>query len=161
MVTRYVRGGRGAKVIRRPEVSERKRKPLPNPSRKAVATKALGPASSARPAPAEILKIILARLDDQKASDTAKIDLKGKTTIADFMVVTCGRSNRHVGAIADNVLKALNERGVSGVRVEGLPHCDWVLIDANDVIVHVFRPEVREFYNIEKMWARPRPVPKS
>jgi len=148
-------------VIRHPRVSERTRKPLPSPSRKPVTNRASEPDSGARPAPAEILKIILARLDDQKASDTAKIDLKGKTTIADYMVVTCGRSNRHVGAIADNLLKALNERGVSGIRVEGLPHCDWVLIDASDVIVHVFRPEVREFYNLEKMWARPRPVAKS
>ncbi len=161
MMTRYVQGDRSGKVIRRSKVSERKRKPLPSPSRKAVAHKASQPVPGARPAPAEILKIILARLDDQKASDTAKIDLKGKTTIADYMVVTCGRSNRHVGAIADNVVKALDERGISGVRVEGLPHCDWVLIDTNDVIVHVFRPEVREFYNLEKMWTRPRPVAKS
>jgi ribosome-associated protein len=73
--------------------------------------------------------------------------------IADTMVVTCGRSNRQVGAIADRLLKALHEAGVRGVRVEGLPHCDWVLIDAGDVIVHVFRPEVRLFYNLEKMWA--------
>jgi ribosome-associated protein len=161
MVTRYVRRDRGGKVIRSRDTSERKSKPLPNPSRKAVAHKASQPIPGARPAPAEILKIILTRLDDEKASDTAKIDLKGKTTIADYMVVTCGRSNRHVGAIADHLLKALDERGVSGVRVEGLPHCDWVLIDASDVIVHVFRPEVREFYNLEKMWARPRPIAKS
>ncbi|HLL28162.1 MAG TPA: ribosome silencing factor [Xanthobacteraceae bacterium] len=103
-----------------------------------------------------MLKTILARLDDQKATETIRIDLKGKTTIADYMVVTCGRSHRHVGAIAENVVEALAKRGVSGVRIEGLPHCDWVLIDASDVIVHVFRPEVREFYNLEKMWARAR-----
>ena len=69
------------------------------------------------------------------------------------MVVTSGRSHRHVGAVADHVLQDLEKAGVSGLRVEGMPHCDWVLIDAGDVIVHVFRPEVRAFYNLEKMWA--------
>jgi ribosome-associated protein len=88
-----------------------------------------------------------------KAEDTISIDLRGKTTIADSMVVTSGRSNRHVGAVADRVLEDLRKAGVPDARVEGMPHCDWVLIDAGDVIVHVFRPEVREFYNLEKMWA--------
>jgi ribosome-associated protein len=101
----------------------------------------------------ETLNLILARLDDMKAEDTLTIDLTGKTSIADAMVVTSGRSNRHVGAVADRVIEGLKEAGVSGIRVEGMPHCDWVLIDAGDVIVHVFRPEVRAFYNLEKMWA--------
>ena len=97
--------------------------------------------------------MVLAQLDDMKAEDTTTIDLIGKTSIADIMVVTSGRSNRHVGAIADRVVQGLKHAGVSGIRVEGMPHCDWVLIDAGDVIVHVFRPEVRTFYNLEKMWA--------
>jgi len=87
-----------------------------------------------------------------KAEDTTSIDLRGKTTIADTMVVTSGRSNRHVGAVADRVLEDLRKAGVQNLRVEGMPHCDWVLIDAGDVLVHVFRPEVRDFYNLEKMW---------
>jgi ribosome-associated protein len=87
-----------------------------------------------------------------KAEDTLSIDLRGKTTIADTMVVTSGRSNRHVGSVADRVLEDLRKAGVPDARVEGMPHCDWVLIDAGDVIVHVFRPEVRDFYNLEKMW---------
>ena len=87
-----------------------------------------------------------------KAEDTVTINLTGKTSIADYMVVTSGRSNRHVGSVADRVVKGLHEAGLSGIRVEGMPHCDWVLIDAGDVIVHVFRPEVRTFYNLEKMW---------
>src|SRR5215211_6712853 len=87
------------------------------------------------------------------AEDTVTIDLTGKSTIADTMVVTSGRSNRHVGSLADRVVEELASAGLAGVRVEGMPHCDWVLIDAGDVIVHVFRPEVRAFYNIEKMWA--------
>jgi ribosome-associated protein len=88
-----------------------------------------------------------------KAEDTVTIDLSGKSTIGDYMVVTSGRSNRHVGAVADHLLEDLRKAGVPGVRAEGMPHCDWVLIDAGDVIVHVFRPEVRAFYNLEKMWA--------
>jgi ribosome-associated protein len=91
-----------------------------------------------------------------KAEDTVTIDLSGKSTLADFMVVTCGRSNRHVGAVADRVLDDLARAGVRNARVEGMPHCDWVLIDAGDVIVHVFRPEVRAFYNLEKMWTPAR-----
>ena len=92
-----------------------------------------------------------------KAEDTVTIDLSGKTSIADSMVVTCGRSQRHVGSIADRVLRDLAGAGVPDAKVEGMPHCDWVLIDAGDVIVHVFRPEVRAFYNLEKMWA---PAPR-
>ena len=68
------------------------------------------------------------------------------------MVVTSGRSNRHVSAIADQLVKSLRDSGFGKPRIEGLPHADWVLVDAGDVIVHIFRPEVREFYNIEKMW---------
>jgi ribosome-associated protein len=153
-MTRYVRKQSGGKAIRRPARKKRK-EALPS-QRVAVARKS--PTAGTRPSPEEVLKTVLARLDDQKATETTRIDLKGKTTLADYMVVTCGRSHRHVGAIAENIVEALEKRGVSGVRVEGLPHCDWVLIDASDVIVHVFRPEVREFYNLEKMWARARPA---
>lgn len=101
---------------------------------------------------------MLAVLDDNKAEETLTIDLKGKTTIADAMVIASGRSHRHVGALADYILKALKEAGVRQVRVEGLPACDWVLVDAGDVIIHLFRPEVRAFYNLEKMWSSARPA---
>jgi ribosome-associated protein len=111
------------------------------------------PVSKARPGPDETLRLVLASLDDMKAEDTISIDLRNKSVIADTMVVTSGRSNRHVGACADRVVEDLNKAGCRNLRVEGMPHCDWVLIDAGDVIVHVFRPEVREFYNLEKMWA--------
>jgi ribosome-associated protein len=106
-----------------------------------------------RPGVKDTLNLILARLDDIKAEDTVTIDLTGKTSIADIMVVTSGRSNRHVGAVADRVIEGLKAAGIRDVHVEGMPHCDWVLIDAGDVIVHVFRPEVRAFYSLEKMWA--------
>jgi ribosome-associated protein len=109
-----------------------------------------------RPDADETLRIVLHRLDDMKAEDTLTIDLRNQSAIADYMVVTSGRSNRHVGSVADRVLEDLREAGFAGVRVEGMPHCDWVLIDAGDVVVHVFRPEVRAFYNLEKMWSRGR-----
>jgi ribosome-associated protein len=114
------------------------------------------PVSQVRPDPEETLRLVLARLDDMKAEDTVTIDLSGKSTLGDYMVVTSGRSNRHVGAVADHVLEDLEKAGIPGVRAEGMPHCDWVLIDAGDVIIHVFRPEVRAFYNLEKMWASGR-----
>ena len=98
------------------------------------------------------LAIVLASLDGAKAEDIVAIDVTGKTPLADHMVVASGRSHRHVGAVADHLLRDLKSGGVKQVRTEGLNACDWVLIDAGDVIVHVFRPEVRSFYNLEKMW---------
>jgi ribosome-associated protein len=97
--------------------------------------------------------LILARLDEDKAQDVVFIDLKGKSPVADGLIVASGRSQRHVGAMADHLLRALKDAGFGKCRVEGLPHADWVLIDAGDVIVHLFRPEVRAFYNIEKIWS--------
>ncbi|MFN7416944.1 MAG: ribosome silencing factor [Alphaproteobacteria bacterium] len=123
------------------------------------------PAQTAQPAPAPAAgaarpqggsareELILTRLDDDQAQDVVFIDLKGKTAMADGLVVASGRSHRHVGAIADHLLRSLKDHGYGRARVEGLPHCDWVLIDAGDVIVHIFRPEVRAFYNIEKIWS--------
>jgi len=105
-----------------------------------------------------LLQDVLTALDDAKAENVVSIDLGGKSTIADAMLIATGRSNTHVGAIADRVVKACKEGGVTAPRVEGLPHCDWVLVDAGDVIIHVFRPEVRAFYNLEKMWGGDRPV---
>ena len=96
---------------------------------------------------------LLSKLDDDKAQDIVLIDLRGKSPMADSMIVASGRSHRHVGALADHLLRTLKEQGLGRAKVEGLPHCDWVLIDAGDVIVHLFRPEVRMFYNIEKIWA--------
>jgi ribosome-associated protein len=117
------------------------------------------PVLKARPDAEETLKLILSRLDDMKAEETITIDLRGKSAFSDYMIVTTGRVNRHVGAIAENVAKGLKETGIKSIHVEGLPNCDWVLIDSGDVIVHVFRPEVREFYNLERLWTQgPGPV---
>jgi ribosome-associated protein len=101
------------------------------------------------------LDIVLASLDDSKAEDIVPIDIRSKSSLGDYMLVASGRSNRHVSAVADHLIKALKEAGLGLPRVEGLAGADWVLIDAGDIIVHVFRPEVREFYNIEKMWQTP------
>ncbi len=110
--------------------------------------------SSAR----DLLQTVITSLADSKAENPVTIDIKGKSALGDFMVVASGRSHRHVGAIADNLVQKLKAGAPVRPRVEGLPHCDWVLIDAGDVIVHVFRPEVREFYGIERMWQTPDPA---
>jgi len=115
----------------------------------------------ARPDADETLALILSRLDGMKAEDTITIDLRGKSSMTDYMVVTTGRVNRHVGAIAEDVAKGLKESGIEAPHIEGLANCDWVLIDSGDVIVHVFRPEVREFYNLEKMWTSDKPAKKA
>ena len=103
--------------------------------------------------------MILKRLDDDKAQDVIFIDLKDKSSVADSLIVASGRSNRHVSALADHLLRSLKDEGYGRCRAEGLPHCDWVLIDAGDVIIHLFRPEVRAFYNIEKIWSVEPPKP--
>jgi ribosome-associated protein len=108
--------------------------------------------------PSDTLALATHALEEMKAEDTIIIDLQGKTSIADQMIITSGRSNRHVGSIADEVVKTMKDAGHGSPRVEGVPHCDWVLIDCGDVIVHVFRPEVRQFYNLEKMWGVDRPT---
>ena len=96
---------------------------------------------------------VINSLEDAKAEEIVSIDISGKSSIGDAMVVVSGRSHRHVGAIADRLTRDLKEAGYGSAAVEGLPHCDWVLVDTGDVIIHIFRPEVREFYNIEKMWS--------
>lgn len=101
-------------------------------------------------------------LDEAKAEDIVSIDLAGKSSIADSMLIASGRTDRHVGAIADQLQRHLKEdAGCAKVRVEGMQTCDWVLIDTGDIIIHLFRPEVREFYNLEKMWSGDRPAEPS
>ena len=105
----------------------------------------------------DLLTHVLAWLDDAKAENVVTIDIKAKSSIGDYMVIASGRSDRHVGAVAEQVQRRLKEEGLGRARIEGQPQCDWVLIDIGDIIVHVFRPEVREFYNLEKMWSAERP----
>ena len=111
--------------------------------------------SAAKPARGAVLPIIEAALADMKAEDVTVIDLRGRSEMADHMVVASGRSTRQVGAIADRVMEALKQEAGVVARAEGKDQGDWVLIDAGDAVVHVFRPEVREFYQLEKMWMAP------
>ena len=110
---------------------------------------------SGNDASSRAFQTVLASLEDSKAEDIVSIDIQGKSSLGDYMVVASGRSHRHVSAISDQLLRTLKENGFGQARVEGLAGADWVLIDTGDVIVHVFRPEIREFYNIEKMWQAP------
>jgi ribosome-associated protein len=109
-------------------------------------------ASQPTPRP-KMIDVVLQSLDDAKAANTVTVDIAGKSPLTDHLVVTSGRSHRHVGAVADQLTRALKDKGFGSARVEGLPQSDWVLVDAGDVIVHIFRPEVREFYNLEKLWS--------
>jgi ribosome-associated protein len=102
--------------------------------------------------PKQLSDLAVRSLDDDKAEDIVVIDLAGKSSIADFMIIATGRSQRQVAALAEHVREKLAALGVKRVSTEGLSQADWVLIDAGDVIVHLFRPEVRAFYNLEKMW---------
>jgi nicotinate (nicotinamide) nucleotide adenylyltransferase/ribosome silencing factor RsfS/YbeB/iojap len=113
------------------------------------------PTRSPSPQPGELLELILKTLEDGKAEDVVTIELAGKTTIADQMVIATGRSTRQVLALAEHLEEALSRR--MRISVEGKTQGDWVLIDASDVIVHLFRPEVRSYYNLEKMWGEALP----
>ena len=101
----------------------------------------------------QILELITTSLDDDKAEDILAIPLQGKSAMADYMVVASGTSSRQVAAMAEHIEFKLKQNKVAVLGLEGLRQADWVLIDANDVIVHLFRPEVREFYGLERMWA--------
>ena len=109
-------------------------------------------------AAAAAIKLVRKSLEDSKAEDIVPIDIAKKSSIADWMVVASGRSQRHVGAIAERLVDELKAAGGSGIRVAGDRQCDWVLIDAGDVVVHIFHPETRTFYNIEKMWLADHPT---
>ena len=127
---------------------------LVDPPKPAKPRKARGKKEEAEPRrPDSALGMILAQLEDSKAEQVVTITLDDKSAIADTMVVATGRSNRHVGAIADQLVEKLKAAGRRDLKIEGMPQCDWVLVDAGDVVVHIFRPEVRSFYNLEKLWS--------
>ena len=107
----------------------------------------------------ELHSTILSELEDDKAEDIVSIPLAGKSDIADHMVIASGRSQRHVSAMADKIIRRLKEAGFGNAQVEGASAADWVLIDAGDVIVHLFRPEVRSFYNLERVWSEAAHAP--
>lgn len=101
------------------------------------------------------LQCVLSSLEESKAEDVVTIDIRGKSPLADYMVIASGRSQRHVSALADHLLFALKDSAGVHAKVEGLSEGDWVLIDIGDIIVHLFRPETRDFYNLEKIWLDP------
>ena len=140
------------------ESPPRKRNATLNMTPHSAAPAAGSPAASGSGRTADVLsQIIVQGLEDAKAEDIVSIDLSGRTTLADRMIIASGRSSVHVGAIADRVVKACRDAGYPSPKVEGMPLCDWVLLDAQNAIVHVFRPDVRRFYNLEKMWSADRP----
>jgi ribosome-associated protein len=122
-----------------------------------AAKKAALPPQPAKPKWPPLVETLLTKLDEAKAEAIVTIDLTGKSTVADTMVVASGRSNRHVDAIARQAIEELEKSGVKNIRSEGMPQCDWVLVDAGDILLHVFRPEVRSFYNLEKLWSAHAP----
>jgi ribosome-associated protein len=141
-----------AKKIQKPAVDKAglpKRKAAPKAAKSPGKKK---PAAATKAADA-LLRLVERSLDDDKAVDVAVLSLAGKTSIADYMVVASGRSQRQVGAMAEHLAQRIKKEGLGAAKVEGMPQNDWVLVDAGDVIVHLFRPEVRTFYNLEKMWA--------
>jgi ribosome-associated protein len=119
---------------------------------------ATGPAAPAPASPVaaeqdSLHALVLSSLDDDQAQDVVSIPLEGKSTIADHMVIASGRSTRQVTAMAQKLAERIKHAGFGHARIEGLPAADWVLVDAGDIVVHLFRPEVRSFYNLERMWA--------
>lgn len=106
---------------------------------------------------AELKEFALKILDEKKAEHIVTIELKGKSSIADYLLIASGNSGRQVGALAENLHREFKGIGIKS-RVEGIPQCDWVIVDAGDIVVHLFRPEVRSFYNLEKMWGVEAPA---
>lgn len=115
------------------------------------------PADHGVSSPSELKTLIEQSLDADKADDIVTINLNDQTGLADYMIIASGTSSRHVNAMAEKLRDRLNLRGIKDIKIEGINQSDWVAIDAGDVIVHLFRPEVREFYNIEKMWCTYQP----
>jgi ribosome-associated protein len=150
-----------------PALSSARRTTPAASDKKPAAAKAAAPKSAAaaakppkpeRPTPEQLTEILRTVLDDAKAEDIVVLDLAGKTSLADSMIIATGTSDRHVNALAERVMGKLRELRFKPPRVEGMPVCDWVLMDTGDILLHLFRPEVRGFYNLEKLWGMSRPL---
>lgn len=118
-----------------------------------MAAQSLAPQTPEADPVSALHKLVLTSLEDDQAVETVSIPLEGKSSIADHMVIASGRSTRQVASMAQKLVERIKGELGRSARIEGLPAADWVLIDAGDVIVHLFRPEVRSFYNLERMWA--------
>jgi ribosome-associated protein len=135
-------------------------KAKPVKSKKVVPLKKKLAAPSSTPSPAEekLRKTVMTALDDAKAEGILCLDVRGQSTLADFLFIASGQSSRHISGIADRVRRALVSIGAKGVRVEGLPQGDWAIVDGGDAIIHLFRPEVRNFYRLEEVWGLEPPL---
>lgn len=122
--------------------------PLPSPS-----TQPLKAAKASVDDIRALADTVVTSLEDDKAEDITVIDLEGKSSLADIMVIASGRSARHVASIADHLAQTVKDATGRSIKLEGLPNADWVLLDIGDIIIHLFRPEVRAFYNLEKIWS--------
>jgi ribosome-associated protein len=147
------------KAAKKPASKPTKAKAAPRKSAKPKkAVKAAAP-KAAKPAPySELLKRIVTSLEDDKAEAIVTIDLEGRSSLCDAAVIASGRSSRHVMSIAEHLARRLKEQGYGTRPVTGAAQGDWVLVDAGDIIVHVFRPEVRDYYDLEGMWNVPSPT---
>jgi ribosome-associated protein len=141
------------KAAPKPAPKPAKKKPASKPTKKVVEKKTVK-AVARKPAPqSELLSRILTSLDDDKAENIVTIDLEGRSALCDAAVIASGRSSRHVSAMAEHLARRLKEGGYGTRPVNGQAQGDWVLVDAGDVIVHLFRPEVRDYYDLEGMWS--------
>ena len=122
--------------------------PLPSPS-----TQPLKAAKASVDDIRALADTVVTSLEDDKAEDITVIDLEGKSSLADIMVIASGRSARHVASIADHLAQTVKDATGRSIKLEGLPNADWVLLDIGDIVIHLFRPEVRAFYNLEKIWS--------
>ena len=136
------------KTVKKPVKKTAAKKPAPKQPAASAPQKAPGKKTQS-----ELLKRILVSLDDDKAENIVTIDLEGRTALCDAAVIASGRSSRHVGAMAEHLARRLKESGYGTRPVSGQGQGDWVLVDAGDVIVHLFRPEVRDYYDLEGMWS--------
>lgn len=125
---------------------------LPEDSGAATAASMSEATHSPTAEPGSLLALVLDQLDEDQAQEVVSIPLEGKSSIADYMIIATGRSTRQVAAMANKLAMRIKKEGHGSSRIEGLPAADWVLIDAGDIVVHLFRPEVRTFYNLERMW---------
>ncbi|MBI3420134.1 MAG: ribosome silencing factor [Proteobacteria bacterium] len=133
-----------------------KRKPVFKPKKPAAKKASLRPIST--PAQEKLRDKVVKALEDAKGENILCVDVRGQSTLADFLIIATGRSSRQVAGLADNVKKALNAAGMKGVRMEGLPQGDWAVVDGGDVVVHLFRPEVRSYYRLEEVWGLEPPL---
>lgn len=136
-----------------------KKSPQKSPPKSTGKTVAASNAADARAR--QLLKLVEKSLDDDKAEDIVSVDLAGKSAIADFMVIATGRNTRQLAAMAHHVAEKLAKAGAKPIGIEGLSQGDWVLVDGNDIIVHLFRPDVRKLYSLEKMWGLDQVEPEN